>query len=957
MSTPVLRGVVAAALLVVTAGYLDQGTTSGQQAPPGAVQDPPGSDFLPRPPVVRQSPEAQQQLFLLPPGFKIAPVLVDPEITDPVGISFDANGRMYVLEMRSYMRGPDGPNSREPNSRISRHEDTNGDGIYEKHTVFADGLVMPRIALPLQDGVVLVLETDNRDLYRFSDTNGDGVADKKEVVFPSFGRVTNMEWQPSGLTWALDNWMYSTYNPFRLRLLPNGSVVREETDTHGGQWGATQDNYGRLWFVDGGTGQGPVNFQVPIAYGAINAPDNFEPNFQEVFGAPGGIGDMQGGMNSVRLPDQTLTRFTAASAPEIYRGHRLPADMVGDLFFTEPVGRMVRRAKVIVSEGLTQLQNAYPQSEFIRSTDPLFRPVGLSSGPDGSMYVVDMYTGIIQDAAFVGPGTYLRRKVLQYGLERQHNYGRIWRVTHDSATPEYRPPQMYSETSGQLVAHLSHPNGWWRDMAQRQLILRQDKSIVPNLRGLARDPSNQLSRIHALWTLEGLGALQAADVRVLLADPDPQVRIQAMRASESLYKGTKGDKSFAADYRAGLKDSDPNVVIQAMLTLNLQRVPQGTELIKAASATSTVRGVQFIGQQLLRPSRASLGQPASNDAGVGYLNLSSEERRALLRGESTYRELCTSCHGDDGKGRPVAGAPDRLLAPPLAGVPRVAGHRNYVLNVLLHGLTGPLDGRQYEAGVMVPMGTNTDEWIADVANYVRNAFGNSGRPLIAPEQVAAVRKSGTRRTPWTLTELAATVPTPLMNVADWTLTASHNAAGTTALSIGAGRWDSATPQEAGMWFQVGLPQASLVTEIQLDAEAGPNRGTGGLGGFIPVQQQGRGGRAAGATPPAAAPSGGAGAGTRGGAPAAPAAPAARGGGGGRGRGGPPATGPLGYTVQVSVDGSTWSAPVAQGTGPAATTIASFPPVQARFIRVSQTGRAASGELWAVQQVRVYVAGR
>ena len=937
----------------------EQGGAAGPPTAQAAAQDPPGSDFLPRPPVVRQAADVQQQLFLLPPGFKIEPVLVDPEITDPVSISFDANGRMYVLEMRSYMRGPDGPNSREPNSRISRHEDTNGDGVYDKHTVFADRLVMPRIAFPLQDGVVLVLETDNRDLYKYSDTNGDGVVDKKEVFFKSFGRVTNMEWQPSGLTWALDNWMYSTYNPFRLRLMLDGRVVREETDTNGGQWGASQDNYGRIWFVDGGTGQGPVNFQVPIAYGAINAPDNFEPNFQEVWGVPGGLADMQGGMNSVRLPDQTLSRFTAASAPEIYRGHRMPADMVGDLFFTEPVGRMVRRAKIVVTDGLTQLQNVYPKSEFIRSTDPLFRPVGLSNAPDGSLYVIDMYTGIIQDAAFVGPGTYLRRKVLQYGLEKQHNNGRIWRVSHESTTPEYRSPRMYSETPAQLVAHLDHPNGWWRDMAQRQLILRQDKSVVPSLRTIARTSSNQLSRIHAIWTLEGLGSLEAAQVRELLADRDPQIRIQAMRASETLYKGVKGDKSFAADYRAALKDGDPNVVIQAMLTLNLQRIPQASALIQSTSTASTIRGVQFIGQQLLRPSRASLGQPASNDAGVGYLNLLPEERRVLLRGEATYMELCTSCHGDDGKGRPVVGAPDRLLAPALAAVPRVVGHRDHFLKVLLHGLTGPLDGRQYQAGVMVAMGTNTDEWIADVANYVRNAFGNSGRPLITPEQVATVRKNVTRRSPWTLAELTPTVPTQMTNVPQWLLTASHNGAATSALSTGTGRWDTTAPQEAGMWFQIELPQAALVSEIQLDAEAGPNRGTGGLGGFIPVQQQGRGGggRGAGAPAPAAAPGITPAAG-RGAAPA-PAAPprGGGGGGGGRGRGGPPATGPIAYTVQVSMDGTTWGSPVAQGTGPSATTIATFRPVQAKFIRVTQMARATTGEIWAIQQVRVYAAGR
>ena len=157
------------------------------------------------------------------------------------------------------MRDAEGSNSRAPISRISRHEDTNGDGTYDKHTVFVDNMVMPRIAFPLGDGVILALETDNRDMYKYTDTNGDGVSDKKELFYPGVGRVTNMEWQPGGLTWAMDNWLYMTYNPFRLRIAPDGKVLREETDSNGGQWWSAQDNYGKMWWVDGGGEIGPVN--------------------------------------------------------------------------------------------------------------------------------------------------------------------------------------------------------------------------------------------------------------------------------------------------------------------------------------------------------------------------------------------------------------------------------------------------------------------------------------------------------------------------------------------------------------------------------------------------------------------------------------------------------------------------------------------------------------------------
>ena len=915
--------------------------------------DQPGADFLKRPPVTRLTPEVQQQLFVLPEGYTAELVLADPDIEDPVGVTFDGNGRMYVLEMRSYMRDVEGSNSREPISRISRWEDTNGDGTYDRHTVFADKLVLPRIAFPLEDGVVLVLETDNRDLFKFTDTNGDGVADKKEVFYSGYGRVTNMEWQPGGMVWALDNWLYTTYNPFRLRIAPDGRVLREETDVNGGQWGVAQDNHGKLWFVDGGTERGPVNFQAPILYGAFNVADQFEPGFEVPWPAPGGIADMQGGMARVRLPDGTLNHFTSAAGPEIFRGHRLPADMLGDLLFTEPVGRMVRRAKVVVADGLTQLRNAYPKSEFIRSTDPLFRPVNVSNAPDGTIYISDMYTGIIQDAQFIPPDSYLRRKIEQYGLDKQHNWGRIWRIRHSSVEPDRALPRMYNEPPVQLVSYLNHPSGWWRDTAQKLLVLRQDKSIVPNLKAMARTAPTQLGRIHALWTLEGLGALDPVLLRSLMRDADAQIRIQAIRASESLYKATPGHRSLAADYRALTKDPDPTVVLQALLTINLHRLPQYEELIRQTMEVSQWRGVKEIGGQLLQPASA-LGQPASNDPGMGYLNLIPEERATLLRGESTYKELCFSCHGADGKGTPLAGAPaGTLMAPPLAASSPVVGHRDYVIKVLLHGLAGPIDGKEYSGGVMAPMGGNTDEWIADIANYIRNAFGNSARPFVTPEQVAEVRRSTSRRTPWTYPELLATIPQPLTNVSSWKLTASHNtesASNAAGVTPGA-RWDTGGPQRPGMWLQIELPEPVMLGEIHVDAEATgrANPGLGGFGGLGATTASQP--TAAPAAPRVGRPGSGGAAGSREAGGRAPGSVRSSGSRGARGAGRSSGTGPAAYRVELSMDGKQWSAPIAQGRGETPTTVIPFHAARAKFLRITQTDSA--DRPWIVQQVRIY----
>jgi hypothetical protein len=290
------------------------------------------------------------------------------------------------------------------------------------------------------------------------------------------------------------------------------------------------------------------------------------------------------------------------------------------------------------------------------------------------------------------------------------------------------------------------------------------------------------------------------------------------------------------------------------------------------------------------------------------------------------------------------------MAPPLAGSPRVVGHRDYVTQVLLHGLTGPIEGKEYNGGaVMVPMGSNTDQWIADVANYVRNAFGNTGRPYLTPEQVAGARKSAARRSPWTLAELMPTVPAPLDDAASWKLSASVNAEAAANFST-TGRWDTAGPQQPGMWFQIELAEPANVAEVQLDATAPTGRGNAGLGGFGGLGvTPGRAGQAPAAPAPARA----------GGAPAAGAGPARAGGPAGAGRGGggrgaaPAGSGPAAYSLQLSADGTTWAPPVAVGAGATPTTIIAFRPAQAKFIRITQTGTSVVNDLWAIQAVRIY----
>jgi mono/diheme cytochrome c family protein/glucose/arabinose dehydrogenase len=904
-----------AACLSLLAAPLDQQTTpqpSGPQAPAGVPAAPPSAqgggragrgaaaapaaddpananaDLSAKPPVVPLPASEQANRFWLPPGYHLEPVLSDPEVDSPAQIAFDGNGRMFVAELRGYVQTLDGVDSISPVGRISLHEDRNNDGVFEHHSIFVDKLLFPRFVMPLGAGTILTMETNADEVWKYTDTNADGVADKRELFTANFGRAGNVEAQQASLFWGMDNWIYSTVNAFRLRWTPNG-LLKEPTGPNGAQWGATQDNYGKIWFQGGASGM-PGYFQFPVHYGNFAPGDQFEPDLNIMWGAPILVGDIQAGLPGTRMPDGSLIYGTAAAGNEIYRGDRLPKDLVGDYLYGETVARIVRRLRPVRTDGLTQLRNVYPRSEFIRSLDPLFRPVDIAAAPDGTLYIADLYRGIIEGAEWAKEGTYLRKKIAQYQLDRVIGHGRIWRLRYDGIQPDRSQPRMLDETAAQLVAHLTHPNGWWRDTAQQLLVLKQDKSVAPALQQIVRTSANQFARFHALWTLEGLGVLDAAITREAMKDADPQMRIQAIRASETLYKG--GDKSFAADYRAMATDQDTDVVIQAMLTLNVLKVPAAADTIAAAMAATRTRGVQFVADRILNPPAN-----AGRGGGRGLPALTPEQQAVIERGSSIYNEVCFACHGDDGRGTPMPGGPPgATMAPSLSGSARVNGHRDYLIKAVLHGLSGPIDGRAYPQ-VMVAMGSNKDQWIADVASYVRNGFGNSAS-WVTPADVARVRAtSGNRTTPWTVTDLEASLPLPLIPDASWKITASHN----TAAAAGAmnfARWTTGEPQQAGMWFQIELPAPLLLTELQFDSPM--------LGG---------------------------------------------------GRSGPPpaATFPRAYHLQVSNDGSTWSAPVAQGEGSGRTTTITFTPVRARFVRITQTAAVNDAPPWSIERLRLYQA--
>ena len=814
----------------------------------------------------------------LPEGYALQLVLSEPQIEEPVAMAWDGNGVLYVVEMRTYMQTADATGEQEPLSRISRHEDTNGDGTYDKSSVFIDKLLLPRMLLPLDDRVMVGI-TNTLDLWNYRDTDGDGVADEKVKVFEGGRRGGNMEHQPSGLIWNLDNWIYITYQNVRYRYT-NGEFKTERLPRGGGQWGLTADDDGRVYYSTGGGENPAFFFQQPPIYGMFDSPGQTEANFRAVFPIAA-VPDVQGGRRRVGA-NGGLNAFTGCAGQGIYRGDRLPKELYGDLFIPEPVGRLIRRAKVTRENGLSVLTNATPGSEFMRSKDINFRPLGAETAPDGTMFFIDMHRGIIQQGNWTRRGSYLRGVIDKWGIDKNVGKGRIYRLVHKDHKPGPQP-RMLKESTKDLVAHLSHPNGWWRDTAQKLIILRKDgKSVVSDLEKLALSGKSPLGRVHALWTLEGLEAVDPKLLIDTLGDKDHRVRMATVRVSEPFL--TLGNKALVTAFKALEKEPHADVALQTINSIAYSGAKDSEILVGIQDNLIDQHSDKPILQSIagnrakLAQERARLAEQRKKDAHFG---------KQMEQGGVIYKQLCFACHGGDGKGTPMAGQAGVTLGPPLPGSPRVLGSGGSLVRTILHGQTGPLDGKKYP-GQMLPLGANDDEWIAAVSTYIRNSFGNKGGP-ITKEFVAGIRKlSGDRKLPWTEAELEELEPPLLANRKQWKLTASHNSASLNGCIDGhsKSRYDTGTSQVPGMWVQVELPKVSKVNRIQLDSQ-GSSRDY-----------------------------------------------------------------PRGYEVKSSIDGKQWSKPLANGTGKHPLTNISFPTTQAKYFRITQTGRV-NGLFWSIHEINIF----
>ena len=545
------------------------------------------------PPPVAKTPEkapvltAEQELktFVLPPGYHAQLVAKEPLVNDPIWMQFDPDGRLWVLEMPGFASETNAVNSREPVNDLAVLEDTNNDGVMDKRTVFADKLVLPRAFKVLADGV-LVGEPPN--LWFMKDTDGDLEADTKELISNAFGRgEASIEHNANGLFWAMDNVIYTSEHDFHLRL-KNGKFDIIPTLSRG-QWGISQDDAGRLYrnvndsplFIDYIAAKyysrNPNMVRTRGLYDSLLARED-----STVWPARQTRGVNRGYRDQFFRPDDSSVTIQGSGTPIIYRGDRLPKDLFGDAFITDSPTNLVHRMK-IVDDGTGRLTavDAYKKGEIMASTDERFRPVNLATdAPDGTMYVVDMYRGVVQEAVFWTD--FLRDYIKARDLEQPIHYGRIWRIVHDT-TRRDKKPALAKAAPAELVTYLSHPNGWWRDTAQQLLVQHGDKSVVPQLKQLASAAPDWRTRLHALWTLDGLDSMEPAVVEHALSDKSPYVRASALRLSEP-YLGTP---EIAA---AVLKlADDPTWTVRRQLGASIGELPPSSR-VDAATKLLTAYG-------------------------------------------------------------------------------------------------------------------------------------------------------------------------------------------------------------------------------------------------------------------------------------------------------------------------------------------------------------------------------
>lgn len=691
-----------------------------------------------------EEPEISLADYQIAEGFELEVIASEPFLEAPVAIDFDNQGRIWTVEMRGYMQTLTGESEEMPNGVISILEDKDGDGTVDHSKVFLEGLVLPRAIAHVYGGLLYAVPPNLWFVEIENDKPG-----KKVLVDSLYADEGNVEHQPNGLMMNIDNWIYNARSHFRYKRA-NGVWLKEPTSFRG-QWGITKDNFGRLYYNNNST-------QIMGDYALPNVLIN-----NEYYQPKDGIGKVltrnqrvyplhatlvnRGYEKGVLDKDSVLVNVTSSCGPLVYRGGQFPSGFDQNAFVCAPEANLIKRNILSFDGPKITAKQAYDDREFIASTDEGFRPVNLSSGPDGGMYVVDMHRGIIQHGAYMT--SYLRERLAASGMDKMLGMGRILRVKHtDTGLSEI--PNLASASPKELVDFLSHKNGWVRDRAQQLLIHKSPNGAVEALQSFIDTNKDSNSLIHALYALEGINSLDRETILKVMESDSPEVVAHGLLLLTEYTEATNGLIEPELLNKLIAKN-DPTIDLYMLSFLGEWFKQFGTNIASLSAMINNRHEEQYYqdalisgvsGQEGEVKAHLSLFNSAVLDNLVEQLSNVIKDREAdkkywiyeqaslplddRTHGLQLYRSTCATCHGGNGRG--VEG-----LAPPLDNSEYIKGPAKRLGLILLHGMKGPLtvDGKRYEMNAQMPGILNnpdfTDQDIVDLMTYLSNAFGTSAR--------------------------------------------------------------------------------------------------------------------------------------------------------------------------------------------------------------------------------------
>lgn len=457
--------------------------------------------------------DALKSFALASSDLKLELAAAEPDVVSPVAIAFGTDGSMWVVEMRDYPYGPKPGTDEKPRSRIKHLFDKNLDGRFETSVIFADELLFATGVLPWRDGVVVTMAGE---IAFLADRNGDGVADFKESWFTGFSQE-NSQLRANHPTFGPDGWIYVANG------LRGGTIVAAKPEwkakgqpvalagfdfrfnpltgesgavSGNGQFGLCFDDYGNRFIC---SNRNPVQHVVlEDQYIKRNPFLAVKKTIQDVaaFAENSRLHPISQAWTTSTLH---ANQFTAACGVQIYRGDGLPPEFLGNALTCDPTGNLVHR-EVMVATGATFLgHSADGDEEFLASRDTWFRPVNLCNGPDGALYVVDMYRAVIEHPDWM-PAELKTRKDLYDGSDR----GRIWRITAiEPSVAQERPDDPLDQLSTkELIELLEHRNAWHRDTAMRLLLEKNSHEVLDALKLNWKQNKLTRSRLRVLWMLK-----------------------------------------------------------------------------------------------------------------------------------------------------------------------------------------------------------------------------------------------------------------------------------------------------------------------------------------------------------------------------------------------------------------------------------------------------------------------